>query len=70
MPCWLTDEWEITEFCRALDGGDHDTQCATEVRQSHYGKCTVKGFVCGYWLGGLGENSVHNQSVEKKLLSR
>jgi hypothetical protein len=53
---------EIYESCRALDGGDHGTQCATEVRQSHYGTCRV-------WLldGGPLRNSVHNQSVENAL---
>ena len=42
---------EIPEFCRALDGGDHGTQCATEVKQSYHGKCKVM------WLldGGPGE---------------
>jgi hypothetical protein len=42
---------EISEFCRALDGGDHGTQCATEVKQSHYGKGRAM------WLldGGPGE---------------
>ena len=50
----------IPESCSALDGGDHGTQCATEVRQSHYGKCRVM------WLldGAPRRNSVHNQSVE------
>lgn len=58
------------EFCRALDGGDHDTQCATDVRQSHYGKRRAKGFVCGYWLGAPGDNSVHNQPAEKNALEQ
>jgi hypothetical protein len=63
---------EIPESCRNFGrggpAGDHGTQCVTEVRQSHYGKCRVKdSVVVGYWTGAPGENSIHNQSVENAL---
>jgi hypothetical protein len=51
---------EIPESRRALEGRDRDTQCTTEVKQSHLGTCRL------VWLldGGPRRNSVHNQSVE------
>ena len=54
---------EIPETCRALDGGDHGTQCATEVKQSHMGSVEW----CGYSMEGARRNSVRDQSVENAL---
>ena len=54
----------LPSFAELWTEGTIGAQCATDVRQSHYGKCRVKGFVCGYWLGAPGEIENALEQVE------
>ena len=64
IACYVGSQMnEITEFCRALDGGEYGAQCATEVKQSSYGTCRVM-WLLDWEAPPPRKNSVHNQSVE------